>query len=220
LSRRTARLALAGLLSLLLIAAPSAAAPIIDVLQGVDANYRFSVVHSSTGGSDGQAGSVLARILLGPAGGTATVVGPVLELDVQLVIAGDSYQATGAFDVAGLLDDVAQTDRMLGSLSLVGVGNFAGTYYFKDRNYSSAVDPPNSLHGTILTLWGATNVTNVATKGAPQIGDEIDLSPGGTGMDLRLEISSDPIPEPSSVALYALGLAAAGGAVRRTRRRT
>lgn len=207
------RVALA--LAALLFASPALAVPVQDVLNGTDGNFSFSLVHSSTGCSDGQCGSPLDGITLGGAGGSASVSGGQFLLDVQLNIGGELHQATGAFDFAGLLDNSAQTNLLLGSLTLTG-GQYAGTYFFKDRNYSSAALKPNSYDqaSNTLSLWGTTNVSNPNAK----IGEAIELSPGGTGIDLRVQLSSNPIPEPGAVALYLAGLGIVGGAVRRVAR--
>ena len=73
---RVALLAVLG--AAVCLAGSSRAAPIIEVLDGSDGNFTFSVVHTSTGGSDGQSGSILGNIDLGGAGGDWTVVGGIV----------------------------------------------------------------------------------------------------------------------------------------------
>ena len=199
---------------ILLFASSASAIPVVDVLTGSDGNFSFSVVHNSSGGNDGQSGTVLDSISLGGAGGSATVTGAgtLLDLDVELVIGGGTYNAAGLFDLAGLLDDVLQQDVLLGTLELTYVSGADNSYdglkfYLEDRNYSSATLKPNSLQGEFLSLWGATdfNPTFPGTPADPQIGDPLDLISGGTGIDLRLELAH-PIPEPQAAMVFLTGL--------------
>lgn len=203
-----------SLLLLHFVAAPALSVPITDILSGSDSNFSYSLIHTSSAGSDGQSGTILAGISLGANGGSITTAGGQLLIDAELVIDGTTYQAVGAFDLAGLLDDSVQADIMLGSLTLTG-GTYAGVYFFEDRSYSSASLKPNSFDQAtgILSLWGSTNVSDPNAK----IGAPIDLFAASTGygIDLRIEASSDPIPEPTSVALYLVGLAVVGGAIRK-----
>ena len=200
--------------ALLSIASPGFSASITSILSGTDNNFGFSVVHSSDAGSDGQAGTILDSVSLGSNGGTVTVGGGLMLINAELDIGTQSYQAVGSFDLAGLLDNSVQADVLLGSLTLTSAsGPYDGTYYFEDRNYSNAVLKPNSFDvGSLtLSLWGATNASDPNAK----IGDALDLSPGGLGIDLRVQLSSNPIPEPGSVALYLVGLGIVGWTIRR-----
>jgi len=191
-------------LVMLLGAGPASAASIVSVLSGSDGNFNFSVTHTSSAGDDGQMGTVLDSITLGGAGGSATASAGLLNLQVQLHIGGVDYDATGVFDLAGLLDDSAQEDILLGSLSLAGAGGYDGmTFYFEDRNYSSATLKPNSLDGVFLSLWGATDFT--LASASPAIGDSLDLVAGGTGIDLRFELAN-PIPEAHGIGVFAAGI--------------
>jgi len=198
-------------------ATPAAATPVLDVLSGSDGNFGFSVVHTSTGCSDGQCGTVLDSVGLGGAGGslTASGGGTLLDLNVQLVIGSGTYDASGVFDLAGLLDNSAQLDKLLGTLELThvaGTNEYGGLkFLFEDRNYSSAVLKPNSLNGDTLSLWGATAYNGPAD---PAIGDSLDLIPGGTGIDLRLKLAN-PVPEPQGAAVFAMGMAVVGSFLRR-----
>jgi hypothetical protein len=205
-----------------LLASPASAVPVEAVLAGTDGNFTYSVVHTSTAGSDGQSGTILGTVGLGGAGGDWTVVGDVATLDIQLVVdVGGSlstYDAIGDFSVSALTEFGTQADVMLGSLAftLAAGGDEAGidglTFYFENRNYSSAGDPPNGLEldpaGDVLTLWGATEFT-----GSGVIGESLDLVAGGRGIDLRIEMGP-AIPEPSARPLYLAGLVvvALGGA--------
>jgi hypothetical protein len=114
--------------------------------------------------------------------------------------------ADGLFDVntlVGYLDFAAVADG-----DGVDFGDVNGeTLYFEDRTYSSAVTPPNTRSGNTVTLWGATVFSGPKTLGAAG-----DLSPGGRGIDLRIEI-----PEPASMSL--LGAALVAGAFLRRRRK-
>jgi len=197
-------------------AGSASAAPIVAVLSGSDGNFSFSVTHTSSAGSDGQMGTVLDSITLGGAGGSATASAGLLNLQVELRIGGVDYDATGVFDLAGLLDDSVQEDILLGSLSLAGAGGtYNGmTFYFEDRNYSSATLKPNSLDGVFLSLWGATDFTLASAN--PAIGDRLDLVAGGTGIDLRFELAN-PIPEAHGIGVFAAGIlvACAGSWLRR-----
>ncbi|MDJ0788374.1 MAG: hypothetical protein QNK05_16325 [Myxococcota bacterium] len=198
----------------MLLASPGFSVSISDVLSGADNNFAFSVVHSSDSCFDGQCGKVLDSVALGANGGTVTVSGGLLFLNAELDIGSDTYQASGSFDLGGLLDDSVQANVMLGSITLASAsGPYDGVYFFEDRNYSNAVLKPNALDlpSLTLSLWGATNASNPNA----QIGDAMDLSPGGLGIDLRIELSSNPIPEPGSVALYLVGLAVVGYTIRR-----
>ncbi|NNL65508.1 MAG: hypothetical protein HKP30_04640 [Myxococcales bacterium] len=209
-------------LAVLMLAAPAKAVPIADVLAGTDGNFLFSVVHTSTGGSDGQSGTVLGDVSLSAAGGSfnqgVTQAFFDAELDVDIGGSISTYQAKGAFDLAGLLDFSAQSDVLLGYLdfTLLAGADDAGiadlTFYFEDRNYSTATNPPNGLSGDLLTLWGATEFNGTPTIGAP-----FDLVAGGRGIDLRVKLAP-PIPEPGSRPLYLAGLAIVALGAARMRR--
>ena len=110
--------------ALLVCAASASAIPVIDVLTGSDGNFSFSVVHSSTGGSDGQSGAILDSISLGGAGGDVSISGSTLLVELEVAIGTGTYDASGVFDLAGLQDDSAQLDILLGTLVLT---NTAGT---------------------------------------------------------------------------------------------
>jgi len=226
MSRTALILALAAAGSLV---APSARAlPVTAVLDGTDGNFQFSVVHTSTGGNDGQSGTILGDVGLGGAGGEWTDAGGIATLDIELTVdVGGSvsvYDAVGQFDVAALTEFSTQTDVMIGSLAFALTsgaddGALDGlTFYFENRNYSNAGDPPNGLvtagsGASYLTLWGASEFT-----GSGAIGEPLDLVAGGRGIDLRLEIAP-PIPEPGARPLYLAGLAIVGIGPARLRRR-
>jgi hypothetical protein len=210
--------------ALLALASPAGAVPIADVLSGTDGNFLFSVVHTSTSGSDGQSGSVLGDVSLSAGGGSWVVAAGTgfldVELDVDVAGSVSTYQAKGSFDLAALADDGTQADTLLGFLAfdlLAGADDAAIdglTFYFEDRNYSNASLRPNGLDGDLLTLWGATEFT-----GTPTLGSGFDLVPGGRGIDLRVQLAP-PIPEPSARPLYVAGLAVvAFGALRLRRQR-
>jgi hypothetical protein len=207
------------LVALILCAGPAAATPVLEVLSGSDGNFSYSWIHTSTGGSDGQSGSLLDAIGLGGAGGDITVsgAGTLLDVDVELAIGTGTYDAIGQFDLAGLLDDTTQADVLLGTLTLshvAGTAEYDGLkFYFEDRNYSSASLKPNSLNGDTLSLWGATAFTSPVTD--PGIGDALDLNSGGTGIDLRMRFGGSPVPEPSAAAVFAIGLAVMGHVTRK-----
>lgn len=219
-----------SLLALVLVAqaGPARAVPVDAVLDGHDGNFTFSVVHTSTGGSDGQSGSILGDVGLGGAGGDWTVVGDIATLDVELTVdvGGNvsTYDAIGDFSVSALTEFATQADVMLGSLafSLTGGSDEAAidglVFYFENRNYSSASDPPNGLEldptGDVLTFWGSS----VIASGRGVIGQPLDLAPGGRGIDLRLRMAP-PIPEPGARPLYLAGLAIVGLGATRLRRR-
>ena len=210
-----------------LFAQSAQAVPVDAVLSGSDANFSFSVIHTSTGGSDGQSGSILGGIDLGRSGGDWTVVGDIGTLDIELTVdvGGNvsTYDAFGTFSVAALTEFTTQADVMLGSLAFAltsGADESAIdglTFYFENRNYSGAADPPNGLSldpaGDLLSIWGTTEFTGTAT-----IGESLDLVAGGRGIDLRLRMAP-PIPEPSGRPLYLAGLAIAGLGAARGRRR-
>jgi hypothetical protein len=201
-----------------LAAAPASAVPVVDVLSGTDATFTFSVVHDSNSGGDGQIGNVIGQVTLGPAGGTWTIVGPIGTLDLELVIdvagSDSTYDVLGDFDVPGLSEFVTQANVMVGSLSFTltsGADDAAMdgvTIYFENRNYSSAINPPNGLQGDLLTVWGASNFT-----GSGVLGEALDLFAGGRGLDIRVQV-----PEPSASALCLAGLALAGLRFRRRQR--
>ncbi len=206
----------------LLLGATAQAAPIADVLSGTDGNFRFSVVHTSTGCSDGQCGSILGEVSLGAGGGNWLSDGTNafldLELDVNVGGSISTYNAKGAFSETALTDFGTQADVLLGSLdvTLLSGADDAGldglTFLFEDRNYSTAANPPNGLTGNMLTLWGATAYT-----GTPTLGSALDLVPGGIGIDLRVEIGP-PIPEPSAKPLFLAGIAVVAFGASRMRR--
>jgi len=223
LSYRSGGLAALALSSaLLLAAAPAFAVSIDGVLAGTDGNFQFSVVHTSSSGSDGQMGTVLADVGLGDGGGTALQAGSLLQIDLELDIAGSIYDASGSFELAGLLDDTNQADILLGHLGLTldsGDDDLeldGATFYFEDRNYSSASMPPNSLDGVFLSLWGATDF-EIPVAGTPVIGEAFDLVAGGTGIDLRLELAN-PIPEGDAMGLFAAGVLVVGASTWARRR--
>ena len=218
------RAALVALAAVLAFAArPASAVPVTAVLAGNDGNFGFSVVHSSSGGSDGQAGTILGDVLLGGAGGDWSVLGDLGTLDVELLVdvggSVSSYDALGGFSVSALGEFASQADVMLGSLAFsltsgadeVGIDGL--TFYFENRNYSSAGDPPNGIQldpsGDVLTLWGATQFT-----GSGVIGEGLDLVAGGRGLDLRIKIAP-PIPEPSARPLFVAGLLVVGAGATR-----
>lgn len=201
-------------LALLALAGPAGAVPVVAVLDGTDGNFQFSVVHTSTSGDDGQSGTILGDVGLGAAGGDWTVVGDVGTLDIELTVdvggSVSTYDAIGDFSISALTEFSTQADVMLGSLAftLTAGADDAGidglTFYFENRNYSNASDPPNGLQidpvgGDVLTLWGATEFT-----GRGVLGQSLDLVAGGRGIDLRIQTA--PIPEPGSRPLYAAGL--------------
>lgn len=214
-------------LALAAFATPAQAVPVTAVLGGTDGNFTFSVVHTSTGGSDGQSGSILGDVGLGGAGGDWTVVGDLGTLDIELTVevGGNvsTYDAIGDFSISALTEFGAQADVMLGSLAfaLTAGGDEAAidglTFYFENRNYSSAGDPPNGLDldptGDVLTLWGSS-----VFSGSGVIGEPLDLASGGRGIDLRLKMAP-PIPEPSAKPLYLAGVAIVGLGASRLRQR-
>jgi len=201
-------------LALCAVAGSARAVPVIAVLDGTDGRFQFSVVHTATGGNDGQSGTILGDVDLGAAGGTWSLAGDVGTLDLQLDVdaAGSvsRYRAVGDFSLSALAELATQADVMLGSLAftLEAGADDAGleglTFYFENRTYSDAAAPPNGLEvdgagGHVLTLWGASAFT-----GSGVLGDRLDLVAGGRGLDLRLHTA--PIPEPGSRPLYAMGL--------------
>lgn len=210
----------------LLLAVPAQAlpvpAPVTGVLQGSDGNFSFSVIHTSSAGSDGQSGSVLDTVTLGAGGGQWVESGALASLDIQLDIGAGTYDVSGMFDLPALADLLEDPNTMLGSLTfqLVAGADTHGldglTFYFEDNHYSSASLKPNSIQpagsGQVLNLWGATQVA-----GSPSfvLGEALDLEPGGTGIDLRVGIGP-AIPEPSARPLFMAGLAVVAlGALRR-----
>ena len=223
----------------LVFSAPASAVGIDAVLSGLDVNFRFSVIHTASSGYDGQSGSIEGYLDMGAPGGTATVNGPALDVSgLTLTLANTSggavvasYDVSGSFDLAGLLDTSSDTNTLLGWLDF-SLASLPGTdanfgldgrrFYFENRdNYSGAGLPPNSLSGVFLTLWGSTNI-NAGFAGfdgtADTFGEAFDLAAdptgGARGIDLRLELSA-PIPEPSARPLYLAGLAIVGfGAMR------
>ena len=214
---------IALLASLTAFASTAAADPITDVLSGSDNNFTFSVIHTSSSGSDGQSGSITHDVSLNtslalPNDWDAT---PHFHLDLTARSGGavSIYHVAGAFDLTDLSDGVYSGNQLVGYLTfnvLSGDDFLDGeTFYFEDNTYSSAVNKPNSQSGNLVTLWGATNYDH--NLGTPVIGNEIDLMAGGAGIDLRLQLA-DPVPEPGTFALF--GLAGLGFAVYRRRRKT
>ena len=234
---RSARHAALAIALGLVCSAPASAVSIDDVLSGTDVNFLFSVVHSASGGSDGQSGTIEGYLDMGAPGGTATVNGAALEIrDLELTLANTSggavvatYDVSGDFDLARLLDTSANSDALLGWLdfSLSGgddtnFGVDGRRFYFEDRNYSSALLRPNSLSGVFLTLWGSSNVNPAVGDGTPDtFGEAFDLladsSGRARGIDLRLELSA-PIPEPTARPLFLAGLAVVALGAARLRR--
>jgi len=205
------------------VASTAEAAPIVAVLSGVDNNFQYSYVHTSTSGSDGQGGTIIGSVGLGAAGGDWTVVAGIATLDIQLTVdVGGSisvYDALGQFDVAMLTETATNADVLLGyfGMTLVSGADDAAidglTFYFENRNYGNAVERPNGMVGDEITLWGASLYT-----GTPVIGAAFDLVPGGRGIDLRLQVGP-AIPEPGARPLYLTGLAVVGLGATRLRRR-
>lgn len=222
-----------AVLALVALTAAASASPIVEIGTGTDVNFTFSVVHSSSGGFDGQSGTILYDVFLDtdnvpstydvgvPDAASPSGLADIASLFVDIVRRSDSevetFKIDGKFDSVDLADGLFDANTLVGYLDFTALADGDGvdftdldgeTFYFEDRTYSSAVLPPNTRIGDTVTLWGATVFSGPKTLGAAG-----DLSPGGRGIDLRIEL-----PEPASLAL--LGAAVAAGALLRRRRKT
>jgi hypothetical protein len=200
-----------GLAVGLLVAGTSAAASFaVDILvtSGSDGGFAFSYVHDATSAcetisgiqfckSGGDIDSIPSAQTLT---GTYDDVTELLSLD-----SGQTLNVTGGLniDITGgtidldELDDAVETDVFVGAITT----SSHGTFHFLDHLFAGPANSYTPGSGSLM-LWG----NNWSNAGTPDPGQFPDNSPiPQYGIDLGLELSFRPIPEPG--VAWLLGLA-------------
>jgi len=204
-------LASVGLAAGLLVAGSSAATNFtVDLLvsSGSDSGFAFSYVHDATTSCEmvssvefcKNGNAVDAIPSPQTLTGTYDDVTEILTLDgmqTLTVSGGLDIDITGGMIDLDELDDGTETDVFVGTIAT----SSHGTFHFLDHIFAG---PANSYTpGTsTLMLWG-NNWDNTGTPDPGKFPDNSDIP--RYGIDLGLELSFTPIPEPGAVWL--LGLA-------------
>ena len=191
-----------------------------SVLHGSDGGFGYSVFHTASG-SNVMSGSVLG--------------------DITNVISGTYDDTTGAFSATFEVDPVGSANttftlngnllfssNFLATPSTLAIDFAVPNTHLVDTvlgfvpgdiccsgntNTTPGLDP-NSFDASagIISLWGANGFLANAT--GSRVADYYYDST--LGMDLRLQLSPTSVPEPSTLALLGLGIAAIGVARRRS----
>ena len=223
--------ALGCIAALAICATPVMAEPVTyDVLSVSGSGFSASWIHAATGGAmtrdavtyygggdklwslggtilgdrdltgSGPKVNITGGSMTGTAAGGAAVLGLNPNANIAIAVNGGT--------VLHDLDNDGRATGFLDTTITQGATTVDVLFFFGDFSFAGAA---NSMTADALTatLWG--NSTTSPTRGTP-----VAIASDRLGIDLRLKGS--PVPEPTSLALMALG--AAGIAITRRRRKT